>query len=93
VTLTGLIITYVIMWWMAFLALLPVGVKGLHENGANADLHPAIEKAAPVRPGLWGKARWAFVISALLTLVLHLAVSNDLAALLPQPPSQRAVAG
>jgi|AP12_2_1047962.scaffolds.fasta_scaffold87676_2 predicted secreted protein len=56
----GLIVVYVIVWWIVFFATLPIGVR--HDR-ANREGH---DPGAPDRPMLWRKAAAATVIAAVL---------------------------
>jgi predicted secreted protein len=85
-SLFGLTITYFVMWWIAFLALLPVGVRGLHEDPASASLPEGVEQAAPQFPQLREKALGAFALAAVLTGLIWAGVEADLARFLPTPP-------
>ena len=70
-TITGAIIVFVILWWLVFLAVLPIGVRGQFED--EAGVVPGTEAGAPVRPMLGKKARWATMGAAALTAVLAIA--------------------
>jgi predicted secreted protein len=56
----GLIVVYVIVWWVVFFAALPIGVR--HDR-SNREGH---DPGAPDRPMLWRKAAAATVIAAVL---------------------------
>jgi predicted secreted protein len=62
----GSIVVLVIAWWIAFQALLPVGVKSPAELGQSM----AGDPGAPVRPNLLRKGLWAAVIAVLIWGVL-----------------------
>ncbi len=59
-TFFGLIVVYVIVWWLIFFATLPVGVR--HERGVEEGHDPG----APDKPMLWRKAAAATLIAAVL---------------------------
>lgn len=58
----GSIVVLVIAWWIAFQALLPVGVRSPAEEGRKMDGDPG----APVRPDLFRKGLWAGVIAVIV---------------------------
>ena len=71
--IAGSIVVLLVGWWIAFQAMLPVGVKNHAEAGA-ADSKPIGDPGAPMRPDLLRKALWSGVIAlaiwaALFTLI------------------------
>jgi predicted secreted protein len=58
--IAGSLMVISIAWWLAFFALLPVGVRSQLEEG---NVVPGTEPSAPVTPRLWRKAGWALVIA------------------------------
>jgi predicted secreted protein len=67
---------YIILWWLAFFLMLPIGVRNHDEAGVET---PAgVERAAPARPKLWWKALWAALLAGVLWLGVFLAVRADL---------------
>lgn len=67
---------YVILWWLSFFVMLPMGAQSFHEAGEAAP--PGAEAGAPRAPNLAKKALWAAVIAALVWLFVVWAVSVDL---------------
>ena len=67
---------YIILWWLSFFVMLPIGARSLHEAGESAD--PGIERAAPQTPRLWTKALWAAGIAAIVWLGVAWAITHDL---------------
>lgn len=67
---------YVILWWIAFFVLLPVGVKNHDEAGVETE--PGVERAAPAKPMLWMKAIWAAGLAFVFWLGVFFAVQADL---------------
>ena len=59
-TIFGLIVVYVIVWWIVFFTALPIGVRQARSVEAGHD------PGAPDRPMLWRKAAAATLISAVL---------------------------
>ncbi len=68
-TLTGAIVTFVIVWWLCFFIALPIGVRGQYESGSAAE---GTESAAPIDPMLKKKALWATLAAAGLLFLLGL---------------------
>jgi predicted secreted protein len=73
--LLGLAI-YVILWWLAFFTMLPIGAQSLHE--ADEAAAPGVERGAPRIPKLGFKALGAAAIAAVLWLFVAWAISVDL---------------
>ena len=67
---------YVILWWLAFFLLLPVGAQSLHEGDEMAV--PGVERGAPKAHNLGMKALAAAAIAAVLWLGVAWAISRDL---------------
>lgn len=67
---------YLILWWLAFFAMLPVGAQSAHEAGEAVT--PGAEAGAPRRHRLGVKALWASAIAAVLWLFVAWAISVDL---------------
>jgi len=72
---------YVILWWLAFFTMLPIGAQSHHE--ASEDVVPGSERGAPKAHRLRQKALWAAGIAAVLWLGVAWAVSVDLVGLRP----------
>jgi predicted secreted protein len=62
----GSIVVFVIAWWIAFQALLPIGVRSPSEEGVIL----AGDPGAPTRPRLLMKGLWAALIAAIVWAVL-----------------------
>lgn len=67
---------YIILWWLAFFAMLPIGAQSFHEAGEEGA--PGIERGAPQAHGLRMKVLWAAGIAAVLWLAVAWGVSVDL---------------
>ena len=67
---------YVILWWLSFFTMLPMGAQSLHEAGE--DGAPGVERGAPKSHGLGKKALFATAISAVLWVGVAWAISVDL---------------
>lgn len=64
-TLSLAILTFPVLWWLAFMALLPLGIEKPER------LEPGQDPGAPKRPYLGRKAIGATLLSALALLLLH----------------------
>jgi predicted secreted protein len=58
--IAGSLMVISIGWWLAFIAILSVGVRSQVEDG---NIVPGTEPSAPTVPRLWRKAAWALVIA------------------------------
>ncbi|MGE0742270.1 MAG: DUF1467 family protein [Hyphomonadaceae bacterium] len=67
---------YLILWWLAFFTMLPLGAQSAHE--ADEETVPGAERGAPRVHGLKRKALFATAIAAVLWLGVAWAVSVDL---------------
>lgn len=73
----GLIVTFVVVWWLVFFTTLPFGVRPQDEPV------PGSEPGAPERPYLWIKALVATVIAAAVTFGLDQLVASGAISLRP----------
>jgi predicted secreted protein len=67
---------YLILWWIAFFTMLPMGAQSLHEAGEEAV--PGVERGAPKSHRLKFKALLATAIAAIAWLGVAWAISVDL---------------
>jgi predicted secreted protein len=67
---------YLILWWLSFFAMLPLGAQSLHE--ADEQSVPGVERGAPRVHGLGLKALLAAAVAAVLWLGVAWAISVDL---------------
>ena len=71
----SLIAVFFVLWWISFVAVLPIGNKSFHEAG-----EPVVagsDPGAPIAPRLWRKALMATGLAIALTLLLLWAMSNE----------------
>ena len=66
-SLTGAVVFFVILWWLCFFVVLPIGVRGQYEDD---NVVEGTEEAAPVNPMLGKKALWATYGASVLTALL-----------------------
>lgn len=71
-----IILVFVVIWWLTFFAVLPVGVRGQHETGG--DQVEGTDPGAPTNPNLKKKALATSVIAALLTLIYYFIATSGL---------------
>lgn len=71
---TGLVI-YLVAWWIVLFTILPLGVRGQHEDH---EVVAGTEPGAPVDPGLKRKAWLTTVVASIVWLVIFTVVEFDL---------------
>ena len=71
---TAGVIVYVIIWWLLFFAILPFGVRGVHEG---EDAVAGVDPGAPQNPALGMKALVTTGISAVVWLIVKYVIEND----------------
>jgi predicted secreted protein len=67
----GSLVTIILLWWLAFFTLLPVGVKSQLESG---NIEPGTVPSAPTKPNLLFKALGALAIALVLWGALFAAI-------------------
>ena len=73
---------YLILWWLSFFTMLPIGAKSAHEEGER--YVPGAEHGAPKLPNLRLKMLLAAGIAAVLWLGVAWAISVDLFGMRPR---------
>jgi predicted secreted protein len=68
------VITFILVWWCVFFAVLPMGVKGRWE--ADGDGVAGAEPGAPADPQLMRKAIITTGVAAALTAVVALIIAS-----------------
>jgi predicted secreted protein len=63
---------YFTIWWIVLLAILPLGVRSIHEE--NEDAPPGADPGAPIAPRLLAKAGLTTIISAVVFALVVLVV-------------------
>lgn len=71
----SIIAVFFVVWWICFVAVLPIGTQSQHEAG---DITHGTDPAAPVLPRMWRKALVATLLAAVCTPLLLLGVSNGI---------------
>lgn len=72
----SIIAVYFVVWWLTFVAVLPIGSQSHHEVGA--EIVAGTDPGAPVRPRLLVKALITTLVAAALTALLLWGLSNEL---------------
>lgn len=75
---TGIVIVFVVSWWLFFFMALPLGVRPPEAP------EPGTVPSAPERPHLWLKALAATLLATAATFGLHWAMATGWIALLPR---------
>ena len=65
------IVAFILLWWVVFFTVLPLGVTSQAKAG---EVTPGTEPGAPSDPRMWAKVRLTFMIAAGLWLLLFLTV-------------------
>lgn len=65
---------YVVCWWITLFAVLPFGVRGVHESAEPA---PGHDRGAPLVPDLKRKALWTSGIALGVWLVVMVIIAID----------------
>ena len=71
----SLIAVFFVMWWISFVAVLPIGNQSFHEAGEK--VVAGSDPGAPMRPRIVRKALIATALAVLLTALLMWAMSNE----------------
>lgn len=71
----SLIAVYFVVWWLTFVAVLPIGSQSHHETGA--EIVAGSDPGAPVKPRLVMKGLVTTVLAAALTALLLWGLSNE----------------
>ncbi|MGD2132067.1 MAG: DUF1467 family protein [Maricaulaceae bacterium] len=70
-SITGGVVSFLLIWWMVLFAVLPLGVRGQWEEGEVAD---GSEPGAPVSPNLPRKALLTTLVTMVLWGLLYFAI-------------------
>jgi len=71
----SLIAVFFVMWWISFVAVLPIGNKSFHEAGEH--VVAGSDPGAPVAPRLLRKALMATALALVLSLLLMWGMTNE----------------
>lgn len=65
---------FVVIWWLCFVAILPMGNRSQAEAG---EVVAGTDPGAPVLPRLWRKLGWATLLATACTALLFWGLSNE----------------
>lgn len=94
-TWTTFVGIYIVLWWVALFAVLPLGSRSQHESG---EIIPGTDPGAPMLPNLRAKLWLTTLVSGVLFLVFCVVYFSNLIdiekfstlwGLLPPPPDYR----
>ena len=71
----SIIAVFFVVWWISFVAVLPIGNKSFHEEGA--PIVAGTDPGAPMAPRLGRKALWATGVALVLTALLMGSLTNE----------------
>lgn len=71
----SLLAVYFVVWWLTFVAVLPIGSHSYHETGG--EIVAGSDPGAPVKPRLVMKALLTTVLAAGFTALLLWGLSNE----------------
>ena len=60
---------FIVVWWLIFFMLLPIGARSYHEAGEKVEKGNA--ESAPIRPRLWLKVIVATSVALLMTVLIY----------------------
>ena len=66
-TITGAVVLFAVIWFVALLVALPIGIRTQEEAG---DVTPGTPSSAPSNPQIGRKMLWATVVTVVLWLPL-----------------------
>ncbi len=83
-SIAGMIVTYIIIWWMVLFMVLPWGVTSQKDAG---DIVPGTADGAPVKPQLGKKALITTGIATIFWGIFYYLMVNDIIHLgdIPKP--------
>tara|TARA_B100001057_G_scaffold345226_1_gene346294 strand:- start:220 stop:474 length:255 start_codon:yes stop_codon:yes gene_type:complete len=74
--ITGSIIVYVMIWWVVFFSVLPVGIQSNKESFK--DGIEGVDPGAPKNPKIAKKFLITTIITSILFIVIYYLVNNNL---------------
>ena len=74
--ITGSIIVYVLIWWIVFFSVLPVGIRSNKEKFK--ERIEGIDLGAPINPKIGKKFLITTIITSLIFIVIYYLVKFDL---------------
>ncbi len=74
-SITGSIVIYVIIWWIIFFSVLPIGIK--HDTKKFNNNLEGIDPGAPKNPNILKKFLYTTLITTLIFALIYYIVVND----------------
>lgn len=71
----SIIAVFFVVWWLTFVAVLPIGNRSHHEEGV--EIVAGADPGAPLAPRLLHKAILTTILAAVLTGLLFWGLSNE----------------
>ena len=66
-TITGALVLYAVIWFLALFVALPIGERSQHEDG---NVVPGTPASAPINPNMRTKLKWVTAITTVLWAAL-----------------------
>ncbi len=73
--ITGSIVVYVIIWWIVFFSVLPIGIK--HNEKPFKNNLDGIDPGAPKNPNIFKKFLFTTLITTLIFMGIYYIISNN----------------
>ena len=73
--LTGSIIIYVMIWWIVFFSILPIGIQSKKEKFR--DTVEGVDPGAPNNPKIAKKFLITTIITSIIFIMIYYLVNND----------------
>ncbi len=74
-SLSTVVATYFIIWWVVLFAVLPWGIRSQHEG---KEMAPGTEPGAPITPRIIAKLVWTTVVTTIIFGVLAIVAKYQL---------------
>ena len=74
-SITGLAIIYIIIWWIIFFSALPIGIK--HDDKRFNDNLEGVDPGAPKNPNILKKFLYTTLITTLIFIGIYYIVNNN----------------
>lgn len=71
----SILAVFFVVWWLSFVAVLPIGTRSHHETGA--DIVAGGDPGAPLMPRLGFKLILATIVALVMTGLLFWGLSNE----------------
>ena len=74
-SITGSIIVYVMIWWIVFFSILPIGIQSKKEKFR--DTVEGVDPGAPNNPKIAKKFLITTIITSIIFIMIYYLVNND----------------